>query len=472
MGRIWELVTSRTLALVLLALVLGFLIAGSLLPAPQFMSAEEIDRALNEYPLLFKLGQRFNSQRMAQGYLFGFVGVFLIISTAMCSIDRILTHSRERKAQRRVVSFPEGEAVLQRCLSVRLSGPDMDSLRLRAMEWLRKARFKVLEGRGDDGAVVLAGSRGEAGFWGSVFFHLILISALFGVVMTQLGGFHGSLVFMEGQAYRLSRESFKFIKKDPLLGLRLPEVELGLIKQYSIYHPQDPWYPLEYVARFRVRDMEHGRTRDVDVRINDPLVIEGREFLLTKGGFSPRIRIDSQEGGEIMDAYVSLYSDGGVLDGITLKSEEMSVIIRVYPDYEMRDGEHATRGPELKNPFVNLRIVKGGALIHDGVIRRGGAASAGGYTFAFEDIRPWVMLELTHEPGVEMFFILCFFGLLGLALRVLDPDERMYIRIRPEGDVVVVMALPLSKHFSGIITERAGVFMDALGQEGGGGDIV
>lgn len=472
MGRLWAFLTSRTVAVALLSIVLGLLIIGSLLPAPQFMSLEDIETAINEYPLLFKLGERFNSQKMAQGYLFGIIGVFLIVSTAMCSIDRMVAYFRAAGPSGQETSFPPVEEE-SNCLMADVPGMQAADIHQLALGWLKRGRYMVSEGRGEDGSITLAGTRGRVGFWGSVLFHLVLISSLAGIVMYYLGGFHGTLVFVEGQSYELSPERFRYIRKEPLLGLRLPRVELGLINQYSVYAPNEPRYPLEYVARFRVMDLERDTSRDVDVRINNPLVINGRDFLLTKGGFTPLLVIKKANGGTVLDSYISLYDQAGTSDSVTLREESMDVLINLYPNYIMENGEHGTRGIELKNPFARLRVVRKGSLLYEGVIPKGGeTVEAGGYSFGFVDVKRWVILELVDEPGIGMFFILSFFGLAGLAVRMLDPDERIYVGLRQAGAGVHIRILPLSRHFSGIAMEKARAFMDSLASNRMGDDSV
>jgi hypothetical protein len=39
-------------------------------------------------------------------------------------------------------------------------------------------------------------------------------------------------------------------------------------------------------------------------------------------------------------------------------------------------------------------------------------------------------LELVGEPGIGFFFMVSFVGLIGILVRVIDPDERNYIILK------------------------------------------
>jgi hypothetical protein len=61
---------------------------------------------------------------------------------------------------------------------------------------------------------------------------------------------------------------------------------------------------------------------------------------------------------------------------------------------------------------------------------KNGETSVEGHEISFPEVRRWVELELVGEPGIGFFFMVSFVGLIGILVRVIDPDERNYIILK------------------------------------------
>jgi|GEM_PF-1563412 cytochrome c biogenesis protein len=461
---IWDFMTSRNVAIVLLAVVTVTLAAGAILPNPELLSPADREAFRVSKPFLFMLGERYNSQKMATGYVFGLIGVFLIISTSLCSVDRLITRYRARGKRR--FDLPPDAAAEGR-ISVLVENRDADAVKRNLSNRLKLHRWRLAELAGSDESVNaadaardsrsgLVGVRGEAGFWGSVFFHFVLITALFGLVVFYFGAYRGSLTFTEGQSYRLAEENFTTLTRKPVWGLDLPDVTLGLVRQYSVYSPGDQWNAIDHVAKFRVTQGGTGETSEIEVKINEPLMIGGKKILLQTGGFAPRFVMSA--GADVLrDSFVNLQNmPDDRMDGFSVAGTALTVEAKVFPDYyEKENGRPATRGREVRNPFVGLRVADAGRVIFEGAIPVGGSAIIGGYSVVIPEMRRWVLMEMVGEPGIGFFFIVSFIGLIGVLVRVIDPEERLYVFIDSAEGGVRVEIVPYSRHFSGLINERA-----------------
>jgi hypothetical protein len=446
--KIWDFVTSRDVAIVLLIIVTIMLASGAFLPNPAFLSPEEQIELHLKHPVLKWLGDRFNSQTLARSKLFGFAGVFLIFSTTLCSIDRLIKRKSAKAGA--ILSFPtvtgqEGKTEV-------IGDTDIDKIENHAKRWFTARKWQILsQHRGTDRIIV--GIRGSAGFWGSIFFHFILITALMGLVVYYFGAYRATLAFTEGQSYPLVRDNLLHILQEPLWGLSLPEVELGLIKQYSIYPESDPWNATEHVAVFHVRE-KNGRTWEKTVRINDPLVVEGMQFLLQRGGFSPRIIVRDSAGNTVFENFVALRGDGGTEDSFSVTGTEINIKIHFFPDFVIRGDTPATKSYQVRNPFFLINVYKNDDLVYKGIVPFNGRVRAGAYELAFPEIRRWVEMELVGEPGIGFFFLMSFVGLIGVIVRIIDPDERIYIILNKTKSGVNITTYTYSKHFSGLINEK------------------
>lgn len=444
---IWDFLTSRDLAIVLLVAVTVMLAVGAFLPNPDLLSDTDWIEIRLKHPVISWLGERYNSQEMARGYVFGFVGIFLVISTVLCSVNRLIKTQRRRGEE---ISIPT--QVMNGGIRRTFTASDIQHITTVAGRWLKSRRWKV-SSQGHNDERIIIGSRGKAGFWGSIIFHFILITALGGLLYYHFGGYRASFSFTEGQSYRLAPDSPVHILREPVWGLRLPEAELGLVKQYSLYSGSDPWNAVEHVAIFRIKDLGAEKEWKREVRINDPLVIEGKKFLLTAGGFSPKIVIENKTGRDLLNSFVALKDKGGTRDTFELTSGEL-VEAQIFPEFYMEGEEPATRSMQAKNPFLRIRIDRRGTYIYDEMIPINNMEQTGEFKVFFPELRRWVEMELVGEPGIGFFFIVSFLGLFTLLVRVFDPDERIFMHLKSTSEGVDMHVYPYSKHFSGLIEDN------------------
>jgi cytochrome c biogenesis protein len=446
---IWNIITSRNLAIILLILVTTMLAVGAFLPNPKFLSEEQKIEMHLKHPTLLWIGERYNSQSLASGNVFGFIGIFLILSTALCSIDRLITKKRAKEGA--LFAFPSSTTQEGQ----KISFDNIDAARLEecSKAWFKKQKWDIGDQENDAGKIIV-GIRGKAGFWGSIFFHFILITALMGLVIYYFGAYRATLSFTEGQSYRLSKDRLVHIIEEPVWGLNLPDAEVGLIKQYSIYDKDDPWYPVEYVAVFNVKDIKNNRSWDKEIRINEPLIIDGKQFLLQRGGFSPKIIVKNSAGKVIFDNFVALRDQRGTADDVSVKEENIRLNITFYPDLQMNNKKPETKSLQVKNPFFLLEVFSKDKLLFKGLVPFNNEVGAGSYKISFPELRRWVEMELVGEPGIGFFFITSFIGLIGVFVRIIDPDERIYIILEESKSGVDMTSYIYSKHFEGLIDDQ------------------
>jgi len=455
---IWNILVSRSVAIFLLLTVTLLLAGGALLPNPALISEDYKNELLQKHPIIYKLGEQYNSQKLARGYFFGFIASFLVVSTSMCSIDRLVTRYRNR---RRVIAEKILEIPEEKSRTLVLQDTDLEELKKQILKWLKLNRYKQWAVV-DKGRIFLIGSKGDAGFWGSIFFHFILIASLVGVAIYYFGGYRADFVFTEGFPYKLEENRAVYILQRPLWGeLPLPEAIVGLVKQESKYAEFDPEYPIEHSALFQIREINTGKIWKKTVKINNPLEIQGKKFLLMVGGFSPRIVITDKKGRKVFDSFVNLGGKEGMEDSIYLQEEFMDIGMHLYPDYVIKDGQSSTKSLYLRNPVLELSVLGGGKKyrrmipLHD-------TATVGDYLIHFPEVRKWVKMELVDEPGVGFFFVLSFFGILGIVIRFMDPDEKIFFILSRVGEGVELRYLSVARHFQNLTNQRTGELLESL----------
>jgi cytochrome c biogenesis protein ResB len=450
LSRLWSFLSSRNVAIVLLALVTGMLLLGGVLPDPRYMGDVGIAKLRAEKPVIYFLSERFNPGALARGYFFGFVSVFLIISTTACSIDRFIERRRLRKA-------PLSEIPVSG-FDISIKAGDGRDFVQRFGNALRLRRWSLREAVDGEKVMVLA-EKGTVGYWGSIFFHAILVTVLVGLAVYYFTGFYGTFLFTEGQSRFLSEENLERIDKRPILGVSLPRLRFTLEHFYVVYWEDRE--PVEYTARFLMEDIEKGNRWEQTIRVNEPFRYGGMDFLLTYYSYSPNFMV-RKNGRNIFDSYVALSLVGNSEDSFDIVGEGLKVRCIFFPDFREDENGYYTETPLPRNPVFLVNITRKGEPLYKGLVALGQEVSAGEYVIRFNDIRYWMTLNLSKETGIGFFFWSSMFGLLGLLLRFMDPDRR--ILLRHEGGMISVVSF--SRHFEGILKQQTADLVHNLKAEG------
>jgi hypothetical protein len=451
---VWRLIVSRRAAVVLLVAIVFVLTLGATLPNPDVLGPEYSMDLKERRPLIYWLGERYNSEKMARGYLFGVIGVFLVLSTLFCSIDR--TISRRKAVAAAVPAFPleiqPGEVI--EC------GLEKKKVEGLVLGWLKQGRWRTLVY--EHGAeTVIQGSKGRAGFWGSIIFHAFLVTVLIGFVVYQLAGFRGTLMFLEGDEYPLELGKFTSVEKIPLWGMTFPKASLGLIRHESKYAPDVPFVAVDHAATFRITDLVNGEVSVKDARVNEPISIGGIDYILSTGGFAPRVVV-YEGSGKIYDGFV------------LMRNDEISIPFPDRPDLEaslgfladmaFESGVLISKSMEIRNPNIALKVYRDGERIFKKTVSLGGSVVSGGLSVSFPELRRWVIVSVVDEPGIGLFFYAMSVGVMGVMVRTLDPDRKVRVMISAGGGAGLTSCriISLSTHFSAITEETLSGLKDLI----------
>ena len=159
---LWRFLTSRNTAIVLLIAVSVILLIGALLPNPALITPERFIKLEENMPALLWLGEQFNSMKVGKSFAFAFIGILLVISTTFCSIDRIIKKKLTITGMLR--ELPDDK----KASTVKLES-SASNIEKTILSALKKDRWKtnIFESEGNR---IISASKGDIGFWGSIFF--------------------------------------------------------------------------------------------------------------------------------------------------------------------------------------------------------------------------------------------------------------------------------------------------------------
>jgi cytochrome c biogenesis protein ResB len=440
-NKIWNILSSRNVAIILLFAVTFMLLFGSILPNPNFMSKEEVLKLQEERPVVYFLASRFNTKSVAKGYIFGFIGIFLIISTTACSLDRLFERRRLKKSS--LKDLPVKEFDLVERLDNREEFLKRLKRRLRVKRWY--LREEITGGRH-----ILLAEKGIFGFWGSIFFHAILITLLLGLVIYYFRGYYATMLFTEGQTKIVKEENLDRVYRKPLLGFSLPELEIRLEHFYAVYWKERE--PVDYTGKFFMKDISKGKSWEQIIKINEPFRYGGVDFLMVLYGYSPNFIVYDKKGKVIYDSYVALNVVGGAEDSFDVLPEGLTVRTIFFPDFKIDErGYYSTASPLPRNPVFLLNIIdKNRESLFTGLISLGEEKEFDGYRIRFNDLRYWITLNLVKETGIGFFFWCGLLGIVALLVRFIDPDRKVFFVFEANR----LSVLSYTKHFEGILKEQ------------------
>ncbi len=440
---LWAAATSRTTAITLLIAVSAVITLGATLPNPELLSTEEALRLLEERPLLHWLGERFNSMQLGRSPAFGIAGALLILSTALCTIDRAV--KRLRSGGSRAADL----AAMKPGPSLR--GEDGADGEARVIDALRSGRWRWRIDETSSGRVISAW-KGRTGFWGSIFFHGVLVTFLFGWIASATTAFYATFVITEGQERLLTPDALVQIERAPLGGPDLPRLIFRLDRFTEVFH--DDVTAIDYTAQFTIRDLSSGKSEEALIKVNRPFESGGVKFILTKRGEAPRF-ILQRNGIVVFDSFVTLRVADYATDSVAVPEGEMEMTVRYFPDMARTpEGKVYSRSRKPLNPHFGIEVTRRGERLFRGLVKQGETAVFGAYALAFDELRSWVALDLVREPVLGLFFWSALIGLAGLVVRALDPELQVAAVLEGTGADRTWRWFYQARHFEALLQEQ------------------
>jgi hypothetical protein len=441
---LWRFLTSRNTAIVLLTAISLVLLIGAVLPNPALITPERFIELEEKMPALLWLGEQFNSMKVGKSFAFTLIGLLLILSTTFCSIDRLIKKKRASVGTLR--ELPHGK----KAGAITLESKESDIERA-ILTAFKKDRWKTktFESKGNR---IISGSKGAIGFWGSIFFHAILVTLLAGLIAFYFSGFYASIRISEGQELALKIENLYSINRMPVFGIRLPDLVFTFNKFTVQYH--DDYTATDFTAFFNIKDTKTGKSWEQIFKINEPFRYRGIDFLMVVQGYSPNFMLYKNDI-PVFDSVVAMEFDQDFRDTFDIREYGIRVLAQFFPDMKRnKDGSVFTKTRRPKNPYFGLEVYQDGIKVMRKLVAKGEDITFGPYRLVFNDLHHWITLHLVRETGIGFFFVCAMIGLAGIFIRILDPDRQILASIEDTKEGRVVNFYHSARHFEGLLEEN------------------
>lgn len=483
----WAQLTSMRTALILLFLVALAAIPGSMIPQRSSAPVEVMMFKL-EHPGWDALLEPLGFYHVYTSPVFSAVYLLLFVSLIGCIVPRIGKYARSLRKP--PPALPARLERLPEHASATLAGERAAALD-RAEAWLRSKRYRVR--RFADG---LSAERGYLREAGNLLFHVSLVFVLIGMAWSNLLGFHGSVVVVEGRGFANVITQYDDFTKGAWAGSNTLE---PFSVQIDAFH-----------AEFELGTTQRGAARrfDADVTVtdasgvsehlltvNDPLITAGgTQVNLIGHGYAPHFTVTDGNGDVAFSGpVVFLPQDGnfaskGVIKVPDARPQRLAFDAYFFPTAQFGENGAESIFPDALSPEVYLTAWSGEPQAETGVPEsvfslnttgltqvpgdNGEPLSArmlpgGGFqlpdglgSISFDGWSRWVNLQVSQTPGNPLTLISLTLGLLGLCVSLTVRPRRLFLRLADAE--ASVGGLDRADAASGLAEEVAGLLAVAV----------
>lgn len=406
---------SPVLAAWLMAALMLMSILNVLVPQKTYMAPELYADFTRSAPVAAAVAEAIGLNSVFGGWMIAAVAALLAANVALCTYLRL---------RRRYRHWPiPGAGRAKR--SVWRHDADVASLLTAAADALTAQgwRVRTIEEEG------LLAVKGGSGFWGSIVLHAGLLTVIVGGALSVLTSFSGTAVIAEGQTISDSRTSYLEVLREPALGSPYSDATVTLDRMEFEY---ESGIAVDVVAH--MTSISEGDVVAREVRVNHPLDISGKSFLLQDSGFAPSIVVTLGDQSAARVVNLAEKTPFGWRDSLELgevtRGRGVAVLeltatpVPLAAGAEMPDEVHALRSPRLQ-----VGLVEGGSTTWRATLGEGESAeSAGGLSVEFEELRTWTRFRVRSSPARWLVYTGFWMCAAGVAVRVAVPERRAWVR--------------------------------------------
>jgi cytochrome c biogenesis protein len=474
----WRGLTSMRTALVLLFLLALASLPGALLPQ-RSLNQQLVDSYFADYPTLAPWLDEVGAFDVFATPWFAAIYLLLMISLCGCLLPRSLEGVRSARAT--PVATPRNLARLPHHASATLDEePDAVLVRVRSRLGVgSRFGWRSAEATDEQGVRTVSSEKGYLRETGNLVFHISLVGLLVGIAVGKLFGYEGQVIVLANGSQFCNSSILGYDSFRP--GLRVDGTELEpfcvQIDDFTAdYLPngQPDVYSADigYQDTQQVESGDSGTWSPYQLAVNHPLRLDGSRVYLTGHGYAPRFTVTwpngEQRSGEIQWQPVdqtTLLSQGatkferpGVADDVQRQKSSLA-ITGLFAPTSSGGAVVTSTYPEMRNPEVAIDVLRGDLGLDDGrgqsifsvdqsnvdsgqlvrvaranLVPGESTTLDDGTVVRFDDVTPWVALQVSHDPGQTSVLVFAILILIGLGLSLSIKRRRFWVRLTPAGD--------------------------------------
>lgn len=447
----WNLLKSKRLAVVLIALLALFSTIGMIIPQIDPNPGNYQGWAV-KYPQLAPIVEFLGLHNLFRTWWFAALGVIFFTNLAACTIHQLL---QSLKIWRRRLMPLHTEPLTEFAVN-----GDCDVVREEAVRDFGRAGYRFAGVSGDN----LFMEKHRWGIWGSVLFHIGLIVVVFGSLLSGAVKTTGYMMLAEGETRREVHDNYDVIYQGPFFKNE-DHYGFGItMKKQRKYY--DDTGRLDYLISDLVI-AENGRpVLEKPVTKGEPLLYKDIRFFEYDDGFAPLVILKKSDGSIAWQTFLLLNTHRYATrrtyyyNNLQLPGTPYTLTMEFYPDMAVKGKMVYNKSSRLNNPAAKVVIREKGRQIAEKVVKRDEPLIFNGYRFSFEDIRAWTGLEVVRDPGAGILFGGFWLSLAGLMVLYFLRYRKVQLKLTVDGRMTLIKvyhyAVRHRKFLSDDITAVAG----------------
>lgn len=484
----WRRLTSMRTALILLFLLAVAAVPGSLLPQTP-LGAGIVRRYIADHGSWGRFLDTIGMFDVFGSVWFAAIYLLLFISLVGCLVPRIRVHARAvaRKplpAPRNLARLPESGSYATASSAQAYAS---------AARGVLGRRWRVVQRVEDSGAITLSAEKGYTRETGNLIFHISLLASLLLIAVGRLYSYEGSVIIKQGDGVCNAVSNYDEWRPGRFAAQGKISPAPFCIEELTRFTAtfSKNGAPRTFAAKVRYQRTVDAPAENATITVNHPLRLEGDRVYLNSHGFTPQVTIRKPDGTTIRDSEVflptdrtTLYSEG-VFTAPGPPAARQDVGIRGYfaPTAAFAaNGLITSSSPDTTDPVLGLQVFYGDLnqngqprsvyTIDTAKMERIGRTDLrqgetktfpSGVSVTFDGWKPWVSLQVSHDPAQGYLLLAAIAMVLGLGFSLAVRRRRLWLRIAPasaaaDGSPTVVTVGGLARSDSGNFTaEFAGL---------------
>ncbi len=464
----WRTLTSMRTALILLFLFAVASVPGSVLPQ-RGVSPEKVAEYFTDSPALAAWLDRLYLFDVFQAPWYAAIYLLLFVSLVGCVLPRSLAHYRELR--RKPPAAPRNLSRLPRhaAFEARADTADMADKADTADVAAIAARLRRKGYRVATGPDWVGGEKGYLRETGNLLFHIALIGILLAVGAGTLYGYRGNVLVVEGDGFANTVAAYDRYIPGPRVNAESREpFSFTLEVFHATYQTggERQGQALDYVARLRVTDRPGAPERAYDLKVNEPLNVNGTQTYLLNHGYAPVMKITDGDGqvayegpAPCLPAEQRTLTSECVVKVPDARPEQLGFLTRFLPSTaRAEDGGYVSVFPAAVNPTMQVWAFSGDLGLDEGrpqsvyqldtdklkplvmqseplLPGQSLTLPGGAGTIAFTGVREWISLQIAYDPGRLPALASAAVATAALVLSLMVRRRRVWVRVsRPDGD--------------------------------------
>jgi cytochrome c biogenesis protein ResB len=268
--------------------------------------------------------------------------------------------------------------------------------------------------------------KGRRGFWGSMVLHGALLVIMIGGVAATLTHFTGEVVLAEGQSLSDAPESYLYAPLEPEVGEAYSGATLTLDRMRFFYEGDELVRAVATISGTTV----DGGTSVFETRVNYPLEIEGKSFLLQNSGLTADLTVNGPLGSNPISVNLAEETPFGWEDRVTVPTvtgtQELVLLAAPVP---LEAGETLpARKFEVTEPRLGIFFADDpGQQMFAALVPGQSVEIAEGVTLTFEGVRFWSRFLVRADDARWIVYLGLWLSVIGTAWRFVQPERHLSV---------------------------------------------